>query len=42
MIERARDCDSDGLLVETLLGSTHGQIRALMQQTRAFAPPVRS
>jgi hypothetical protein len=42
MIERARDCDADGLLVETLLGSTHGQVYTVMQQMRAFAPPVRS
>jgi hypothetical protein len=40
MIERARDCDTDGLLVDTLVGSVHGQVHALMQQTRSFAPPV--
>jgi len=40
MIERARDCDVDGLLVETLLGSTHGQIRTLMQTVREIAPPA--
>lgn len=40
MIERARGCDVDGLLVETLLGSTHGQIRALMDTVRDLAPPA--
>ena len=40
MIERARSCDSDGLLVETLLGSTHGQIDTLMKNSRAFAAPA--
>jgi len=39
MLERARDCDADGLLVETLLGSTHGQIRTLMDAVRDLAPP---
>jgi hypothetical protein len=41
MLERARDCDTDGLLVETLAGSTHGQICTLMQNTRAIAEPAR-
>jgi hypothetical protein len=40
MIERARDCDVDGLLVETLLGSTHGQIHTLMDSVRGLAPPA--
>jgi hypothetical protein len=40
MLERARACEGDELLVETLLGSTHGQIYALMQQTRALAQPA--
>ena len=40
MIERARDCDADGLLVETLLGSMHGQIHTLMQTVREIAPPA--
>ena len=40
MIERARSCDTDGLLVETLLGSTHGQIHTLMQTVRAIAAPA--
>jgi hypothetical protein len=40
MLDRARDCDRDGLLVETLLGSTHGQIYGLMQESRSFRPPV--
>jgi hypothetical protein len=40
MIERARSCDTDGLLVETLLGSTHGQIDTLMKTSRAFAAPA--
>ena len=40
MIERARGCDVDGLLVETLLGSTHGQVRALMDSVRDLAPPA--
>jgi len=40
MLERARSCDPDGLLVETLNGSTHGQVFMVMQQTRNFAPPV--
>ena len=40
MVERARGCDADGLLVETLLGSTHGQVRALMDSVRGFAPPA--
>ncbi len=40
MLERARSCDTDGLLVETLLGSTHGQIHALMQRTRSIATPA--
>jgi hypothetical protein len=42
MIQRARACDADGLLVETLRGSTHGRIYDVMQQSRGFAPPVRS
>jgi hypothetical protein len=42
LVGRARDVDADELLVETLLGSTHGQVHALMQQTRGLAPPVRS
>jgi hypothetical protein len=42
MLERARACDADGLLVETLLGSVHGQLYLLLQQTRSFAPPVPS
>jgi len=40
MLERARTCDTDGLLVDTLLGSTHGQLYTLMQQTRALPAPV--
>jgi hypothetical protein len=40
MIARARGCDTDGLLVETLLGSTHGQIHTLMRTTREIAPPA--
>lgn len=40
MLERARACDTDGLLVETLMGSTHGQLYLAMQQTRAAAPPA--
>ena len=40
MIERARACDGDGLLVETLLGSTHGQVFTLMKETRSSTPPV--
>jgi hypothetical protein len=40
MIERARSCDADGLLVETLLGSTHGQIQILMQTTREITAPA--
>jgi hypothetical protein len=39
MLDRARGCDPDGLLVDTLNGSVHGQVFALMQQTRSFAPP---
>jgi hypothetical protein len=42
MVDRARACDSDGLLVETLHGSVHGQVAALMQQMRSFAEPVRA
>lgn len=41
LLARARDCDSEGLLVESLNGSTHGLIFALMQRTRSLAPPVR-
>lgn len=41
MLERARDCDTDGLLVETLLGSTLGQVYGVIRSTRAFAEPVR-
>ena len=40
MLEHARGCDPDGLLVDTLLGSVHGQVFGLMQQTRSLAPPV--
>jgi hypothetical protein len=40
MLDRARACDTDGLLVETLLGSTNGQLYLLIQQTRGFAPPA--
>jgi hypothetical protein len=40
MLEHARACDPDGLLVETMSGSVHGQVFGLMQQTRSFAPPV--
>jgi hypothetical protein len=40
MLERARTCDTDGLLVETLIGSTHGQLYLVIQQTRSFAPPA--
>jgi len=40
MLEHARGCDPDGLLRETLSGSVHGQVFALMQQTRSFAAPV--
>jgi hypothetical protein len=40
MLDRARACDTDGLLVETLLGSTNGQLYLVIQQTRAFAPPA--
>jgi hypothetical protein len=40
MLEHARGCDPDGLLVETLSGGVHGQVFVLMQQTRSFAPPV--
>lgn len=41
VLARARDCDSEGLLVESLLGDTHGQVFDLMQRTRSLAPPVR-
>lgn len=40
MLERARSCDTDGLLVETLLGSVHGQVYALMKDSRNLAEPV--
>lgn len=40
MLERARNCDTDGLLVETLLGSVHGQVYQLLQTTRSLAPPI--
>jgi hypothetical protein len=40
MLERARACDADGLLVETLLGSTHGQVHAVMHGVRGLAPPA--
>jgi hypothetical protein len=40
MLEQARDCDTNGLLVDTLLGSVHGQVYALMRDTRSIAPPV--
>ena len=40
MIARAGECDTDGLLAETLRGSTHGQIYALMESTRGLATPA--
>jgi len=40
MLERARECDTDKLLVETLLGSVHGQLYLLMRDVRSLAPPV--
>ena len=40
MLERGRSCDEDGLLVETLLASTHGQVYGAMKESRNFAPPV--
>ena len=40
MIARARECDTDGLLAETLHGSTHGQLYAFMQSTRADDSPA--
>jgi hypothetical protein len=40
MLESARACDADGLLVETLLGSVHGQVFGLMKDSRSFAAPV--
>lgn len=41
MLERARSCDADGLLVETLRGSTLGQVYDVIAETRAIADPVR-
>jgi hypothetical protein len=41
MIARAGDCDVDGLLAETLRGSTHGQVYGLMQTSRDRAEPAR-
>lgn len=40
MLERARECDADGLLVETLVGGVHGQVYLLAKDTRSLAPPV--
>jgi hypothetical protein len=40
MIERARGCDADGLLAETLRGSTHGQVYDLMEATRSGVEPA--
>ena len=40
MLARASECDTDGLLVETLRGSTHGQIYGLMESTRGLARPA--
>ncbi|RIL06893.1 MAG: hypothetical protein DCC71_04950 [Proteobacteria bacterium] len=41
MLARARACDADALLTETLLGSTLGQVYGLIRETRALAEPVR-
>jgi hypothetical protein len=41
MLARAAVCDTDGLLIETLRGSTHGQVYALMESSRDLAPPAR-
>jgi hypothetical protein len=40
MLESARACDADGLLVETLLGSVHGQVLRADEGARSFAAPV--
>ena len=39
-LERAASCDASGMLVETLLGSTHGQIYELMRTRRNGMPPA--
>ena len=41
MLARAAECDTDGLLGETLRGSTHGQVYALMESSRSIAEPAR-
>ena len=39
-LERAAACDASGMLVETLLGSTHGQIYELMRTRRDGTAPA--